>query len=141
MVHWVNPAAMIISDVIDDAKSEREALDLSSMNEADWDRLRRAAESLEFSSRRMAEARALRVGDHTAEVAGFANKDEIQARIDADPRWFRKLSLTMARDAHQLRMAAVARNPQLTRDLALKVNESCQTCHTHYWEKPTSHLP
>jgi cytochrome c556 len=136
MVHWINPATLAIWDVSDGARSETEGLDPARMNEAKWALMESAARSLEYSSRRMAKARTLRVGDHTAVEAGFATKPEIQQRIDADPIWFRKISLRMADDAHQLGAAATARNLRRTRDLAQTLNESCQTCHTRYWEKP-----
>lgn len=136
MVDWVNPAALVIGQVSDDAKSETEGLDPALMDDLAWDKLQRAAQSLEFSSRRMAEAHTLRVGAHTAEVPGFANRAEIQANLDAYPHQFRELSAKMASDARELEAAVMARNLRRTRDLAQNLNGSCQTCHTRYWEKP-----
>lgn len=138
MVDWINPGAIVISQVIGDAKSETEGLDPVLMDALAWDKIRRAAQSLEFSSRRMADAEVLKVGAHTAEVPGFANRAEIQAKLDADPQLFRKLSTQMADTARELGNAASTRNPRLTRQLADNLSESCQTCHTQYWEKPVS---
>lgn len=135
MVDWINPAALVIMDVTNDAKSETEGLDPALMDDLAWIKLRSAAQSLEFSARRMAEAKVLRVGAHTAVVPRFANKAEIQAKLDANPRWFRTLATRMAEDAHELNTAANARDLRLTRDLAQNLNASCQTCHTRYWEK------
>lgn len=134
MVDWINPAAMVISQVTGDAKSETGGLDPAMMDDLAWDKLRRAAQSLEFSSRLMARAKVLRVGAHTADVPGFANRVEIQTMIDANPAWFRTLSGRMAEDARELAAAATARDPMRTRDLAENLTTSCQTCHTLYWE-------
>lgn len=135
MVDWINPAAMVISQVTEDAKSETEGLDPTLMDDLAWDKIRRAAQSLEFSSRRMARANILKVGAHTAEVPGFANRVQIQAKLDSNPDWFRELSSRMADDARALEAAATERNLRLTRDLAQNLNASCQTCHTRYWEQ------
>jgi hypothetical protein len=135
MVHWLNPALIAIFDVTDKAKSEAEGLDPVLMDEVAWTTIQRAAQSLEFSARRMAEAQIIRVGDHTAEQVGFANRAEIQARIDADPKWFRELSRQMAADAHDLTIAVTKRDLRRTSDLTQGLNASCQTCHTRYWEK------
>lgn len=136
MVDRINPAAMVISQVTDGAKSETEGLDPTVMDNLAWDKIRRAARSLELSSRQMAYAKMLRVGEHTADVPGFANRAEIQAKLDASPDYFRRLSGRMAEDARALGLAAAARDPIRTRDLAQSLNASCQTCHTLYWEKP-----
>jgi hypothetical protein len=137
MVSWINPPALLIWDVADKAKSETEGLDPAEMNEAAWQRLQGAAQALEIGSRRMAEARILRVGAHTAEEDGFASKAEIQELIDQDPIWFRELSGKMAVQASDLHAAAVARDLRKTRDMAEGLSEACQACHTRYWEKPT----
>ena len=136
MVDRINPAAMIISQVTDGAKSETEGLDSTMMDSLAWGKIRRAARSLELSSRQMAHAKVLRVGAHTADVPGFANRVEIQAKLDASPDWFRTLSGRMAEDARELGLAAAARDPIRTRDLAQSLSASCQACHTLYWEKP-----
>lgn len=138
MTAWINPAAMSIWDVVANAKSETEGLDPGLMDKAAWSKIRQAAQSLELHSRRMAEARTLRVGNHTAELAGFANRDEIQARIDADPKWFRESSRTMAAQAGELSRAARAKDLRSTRDLVERISDQCQSCHTRYWTKPAA---
>lgn len=136
MVEWINPAAVAIADVVDDAKSDPDGLDPMLMDDLAWNKIRQAAQSVEFSSWRMARARVLRVGNHTAEVPGFANRAEIQAKLDAHSPAFRRLAERMASDAHELRLAASKHDLRLTRDLADNLNRSCQTCHTWFWEKP-----
>ncbi|MEO5604841.1 MAG: cytochrome c, partial [Novosphingobium sp.] len=138
MIDGINPAAITIWDVVASAKSETEVLDPSVMDRAAWSKLQRAARSLELHSNRMAHASRLRVGNHTAEQVGFANKAEIQARIDAAPKWFRAISQTMAVQAGELSRAAAARNPRATRDLVERMSDQCQSCHTRFWAKPAS---
>jgi hypothetical protein len=138
MTTWINPAAIAIWDVVANAKSETEGLDPQLMDGAAWTKIQQAARSLERHSNRMAHSRILRVGHHTAEQAGFANRAEIQTRIDATPQWFRAMSRTMAEQAGALSRAAAARDTRTTRDLVEGMSDQCQGCHTRYWAKPVS---
>ena len=132
MAHWINQASLAIWDIRSEARDQTEGLDPALMRDAGWSKLEEASQSLEHHARRMAEARSVRVGGDNARP-GFATRTEIQSRIDADPRWFRKLSLEMAEHARDLNRAARARNPQRASDLIESMNEPCQTCHTRYW--------
>ena len=135
MTHWINRASDAIWTIRSDARSDAEGLDPSLMRDADWAQLHEAARSLEIHSRRMAEAQSIRVGAREAETAGFASGREIQARIDADPAWFRKTSLELAEHANDLGAAAKDRNARLARDLIESTGEFCQACHSRYWVK------
>lgn len=136
MVRWVNPAALAIWDVSNNAMGETGGLDPGLMDDEAWSKLQGAARLLELHSRHMAEARSLRVGAHNDAVEGFATRAEIQAMIDADPDGFRRLSLDMAEQAQELSVAAMARNVRLSGGLADSLSERCQACHSRYWEKP-----
>lgn len=136
MVRWINPAAMAIWDVSNNAMGEAGGLDPALMDDAAWTRMRQAAELLELHSRHMAEAQTLRVGAHNDELEGFATRAEIQAMIDADPQGFRTLSRETADHARELAAAALARNVQQAGGLTESLSERCQDCHSRYWEKP-----
>lgn len=135
MNRWIDQASVAIWDVRSGARSPTEGLDPALMADADWRKLREASRSLEVHARRMADARSVRVGPRTGESSGFASGSEIQSRIDADPLWFRKLSLQMAEHARDLNAAAGAKNPRRASDLIESMNDTCQTCHTRYWAK------
>lgn len=136
MVSGINPAALAIWDVSNKAMGEAGGLDPALMDAAAWSQLEQGARLLEQHSLRLAEADVLRVGAHDDELPGFATRAEIQAMIDVDPEGFRDLSRDMAQHARDLREAAIARNLQLSGDLADSLSEPCQACHTRYWEKP-----
>jgi hypothetical protein len=136
MVRWVNPAALAIWDVSNNAMSETGGLDPALMDDEAWSKLQGAARLLELHSGHMAEARSLRVGAHNDAIEGFATRAEIQAMIDADPDGFRQLSLDMAEHAQDLTVAAMARNAQQSGNLADSLSDRCQACHSRYWEKP-----
>ena len=135
MQGWINEASNSIWDVRNSARSERDRVDPARMHDADWLKLQEATSSLEYHFQRLAQARPIRVERHGDERSGLPSQSEIQARIDADPSWFRGVALRMAENAHDLNSAAKARNPQLAGDLIEKLNEPCQTCHTRYWTK------
>ena len=136
MVH-INPAALAIWDVTNNAMSDEGGLDPALMNEAAWLKIREAAEVMELHARNMAEARVLRVGAHNDQVEGFETRAEIQAMIDGDPDGFRALSRQMADHSRELAAAARSKDGQQTMGLAESLSERCQTCHTRYWEKRT----
>lgn len=136
MVRWVNPAALAVWEVTNEAMSESGGLDPTLMNEQAWTKLRAAALLLEEHSRRMASAQTLHVGAHDDEVPGFATRAEIQAMIDASPDDFRRLSREMADHAGELAAAAWTKDVRASGNLADTLSERCQACHSRYWEKP-----
>jgi hypothetical protein len=137
MVAEINPAALEIWEVSNNALSDTGALDPALMNDAAWVRLEEAARMLAFHSRLLEQAPAISAGGPdlvTGEVPpGVSTRAEIQAKIDADPAGFRELSRLMAERAQALADAAKARNAAVAGDLALRLDEPCQSCHQHYW--------
>jgi cytochrome c556 len=53
--------------------------------------------------------------------------------IDADPQGFREISRQMAERADALAQAAAARDPVRAGELAIAIDEPCQSCHVRYW--------
>jgi hypothetical protein len=137
MVAEINPAALEIWDVSNNALSDTGGLDPTLLDEAAWGRLQEAARTLEFYSRRLEQAQSISAGGPdvvTGEVPpGVSTKAEIQAKIDADPEGFRALSGLMAERARALADAAKARDTVTAGDLALRLDEPCQSCHQRYW--------
>ena len=137
MVAEINPAALEIWDVSNNALSDTGGLDPALMDEAAWARLQEAAQMLEFSSRRLERAQSISAGGPdvvTGEVPpGVSTKAEIQAKIDADPEGFRTLSGLMAERARALADAAKARDALAAGDVTLRLDEPCQSCHQRYW--------
>ena len=135
MVRWINPAALAIWDVGNNAMGDEGGLDPARMDEAAWTKLQQAAELLEVHSRHMADAHTLHVGAHNDAIEGFATRSEIQAMIEADPDGFRALSRETADHARELAAAARARDVEQTAGLTEALSERCQDCHSRYWEK------
>ncbi len=137
MIDGVNPAALAIWVVRSNARADDGALDPARMDGAAWSRLAEAARMLAFYSREMAAADVIRAGGPDigsgAVPAGIATREEIQAMIDADPQGFREISRQMAERADALAQAAAARDPVLAGELALAIDEPCQSCHVRYW--------
>ena len=137
MVAEINPAALEIWDVTNNALSDTGGLDPALMDGAAWGKLQEAAQMLEFHSRRLEQAPTIFAGGPdvvTGEIPpGVSTRAEIQAKIDADPEGFRELSRVMAERARALADAARARDAAAAGDLALTLDEPCQSCHQRYW--------
>ena len=137
MVEGVNPAALEIWDIGNSAMTDDGGLDPELMDAAAWARLHEAAQSLAIYSHRMAEAGTFRasgpdlVGGEVPE--GVAPREEIQAKIDANPAGFRALSAEMGRQAQAIAEAAAAKDLQKTGELVFAFDAVCQTCHEGYW--------
>ena len=139
MVAGVNPAAVAIWDITNEAMDEDGELDPARMDDEAWARLREAAQMLEAYSRAMAEAEVIRaagpdlVGSEVPE--GVASRAEIQAMIDADPEGFRAEARDLAERARLLVEAARARDVAAAGHRAAEIDVPCQGCHTRYWYK------
>ena len=137
MIDGVNPAALTIWDIGNNALADSGVLDPALMDGAAWSRLGEAARMLGFYSRQMGEADIIRAGGPDTgsdEVPpGVATQAEIQAMVDADPEGFRDISLQMAAQADALEKAAEARNPVLAGELTNAIGDPCQSCHVRYW--------
>jgi hypothetical protein len=142
MVAGVNPAAVAIWDITNDAMDESGELDPVRMDDEAWARLREHAEMLEVWSRRMADAEVIRaagpdlVGRQVPE--GVASRAEIQAMIDADPAGFRAEARDLAERAKLLVEAATTRDLAAAGHRAGEIDVPCQGCHTRYWYKQGS---
>ena len=139
MVDGVNPAALAIWDVGNNAMDDTGMIDPAQMDDTKWGQVREAAQMLAVYGRRMANAGEIKaagpdlVGGQVPE--GVASREEIQAMIDANPRGFRALSEVMAQHADQVGAAAEARDVEALSDLVLTFDTSCQACHEQYWYK------
>lgn len=142
MVAGVNPAAVAIWDITNEAMDDTGALDPMRIDAEAWARLREHGEMLEVWSRRMAEAEVIRaagpdlVGGRVPE--GVASRAEIQAMIDADPAGFRAEARDLAERARLLVAAVDARDLAATAHRAGEIDAPCQGCHTRYWYKQES---
>lgn len=137
MIEGVNPAALAIWDISSNAVADSGALNPGLIDAASWSRLAEAARMLHFYSEQMVEADFIRAGGPdigSGEVPpGVATRAEIQAMIDADPKGFRDIARRMATQAAALVTAAEARDPVLAGELAIAIDEPCQSCHVRYW--------
>lgn len=139
MVEGVNPAALAIWGVGNNAMDDTGMIDPAQMDDAKWAQVREAAQTLGIYGRRMANAGEIKaagpdlVGGQVPE--GVASRAEIQAMIDTNPRGFRTLSAVMAQHADQVAAAADARDVEALSDLVLTFDTSCQACHEQYWYK------
>jgi cytochrome c556 len=139
MVAGVNPAAVAIWDITNEAMDDAGELDPVRMDDEAWARLREAAQMLEAYSLAMAEAEVIRAGGPDLvgrEVPeGVATRAEIQAMIDADPAGFRAEARDLAERARLLVEAARVRDVAAAGHRAAEIDVPCQGCHSRYWYK------
>ena len=137
MVEGVNPAALAIWDVSNAALNDDNGLDPAQMNDAAWQKVEEAAESLRTYAHRLATAKVLRasgsdlVGGKVPE--GVSSREQIQAMIDANPDGFRASAAKLEQDADALANAARARDIKAAGELVFTFDKSCQSCHENYW--------
>lgn len=137
MVEGVNPAALAIWDVGNNAADENGGLDPAQMDAAAWGKVAEAAQSLAAYAHRLATANAIRAsGPDLVDgkvPEGVASRAQIQAMIDANPGGFRAAAGTMEEQASALAAAAKEHNLEKTSALIAGFDQTCQACHQNYW--------
>jgi cytochrome c556 len=137
MVEGVNPAALAIWDVGNNAADENGELDPAQMDAAAWAKVREAAQSLSTYAHRLATAKVIRAsGPDLVDgkvPEGVSSREQIQAMIDANPAGFRAVAGTMEEQAKALASAAGERNLEKTSQLISGFDGTCQACHQSYW--------
>ena len=137
MIDGVNPAALAIWDVGNDAIDEQGQPDVSKLDVPALARLREAAQTLGTYAELMGEARVLKasgpdlVGGRLPE--GIASREQIQAAIDADPAGFRAYSKAMGAEADGILAAIQAGDRASVASRVASFDGACQSCHERYW--------
>ena len=137
MIDGVNPAALAIWDVGNDAIDEQGQPDVSKLDVPALARLREAAQTLGTYAELMGEARVLKasgpdlVGGRLPE--GIASREQIQAAIDADPAGFRAYSSAMGAEADGILAAIQAGDRASVASRVASFDGACQSCHERYW--------
>ena len=137
MIDGVNPAALAIWDVGNNAIDEQGQPDVSKLDVPALARLREAAQTLGTYAELMGEARVLKasgpdlVGGRLPE--GIASREQIQAAIDADPAGFRAYSKAMGAEADGILAAIQAGDRAAVASRVASFDGACQSCHERYW--------
>ena len=137
MIDGVNPAALAIWDVGNNAIDEQGQPDVSKLDVPALARLREAAQTLGTYAQLMAEAPVLKasgpdlVGGRLPE--GIASREQIQAAIDADPAGFRAYSKAMGAEADGILSAFQAGDRASVASRVASFDGACQSCHERYW--------
>lgn len=137
MIDGINPAALAIWDVGNEAIDDDGAPDPSKLDAAALARVREGARTLEDYARRLAEAPVLTasgpdlVGGVVPE--GVASREQIQAAIDTDPEGFRAHARAMGAEAKTILVALEANDRAKVAQLVTGFDGACQSCHAGYW--------
>lgn len=136
MLGPVNEATAALWDVGNSAMGEDGEIEASLMSEESWDRIAAAAAILEASSRRMADAHAIKAalpGHELDEQPDAYSMADVQRYIDEDPQMFRAMAQAMADHSVKVQAAAHSRQASETSLLIGELDQICETCHARYW--------
>lgn len=137
MVDGVNPAALAIWDVGNNAINEDGEPDGSGIDADALARLKEAAQLLAHYSQELAQAGTIQasgpdlVGGKVPE--GVASREQIQAAIDANPDGFRALAAVMGEQADGIAAAVASGDRQAVAGQLVGFDGACQSCHERYW--------
>lgn len=137
MVDGVNPAALAIWDVGNNAVDDAGQPDASKLDPQTLARLREAAQMLDTYADVLAEAPVIKasgpdlVGGRLPE--GVASREQIQAAIDANPAGFRAYSRAMGAEAEAILAAIQSGNRETVASRIASFDGACQACHERYW--------
>lgn len=137
MVDGVNPAALAVWDVGNNAVDDAGEPDASKLDPQALARLREAAQMLDTYAEVLAEAPVIKasgpdlVGGRLPE--GVASREQIQAAIDANPAGFRAYSRAMGAEAEAILAAIQSGNRETVASRLASFDGACQACHERYW--------
>ncbi|MXO58498.1 hypothetical protein GRI89_02940 [Altererythrobacter salegens] len=137
MIDSVNPAALQIWDVGNNAVDDDGLPDTSKLDAATLNSLKDGATLLSEAARRLSHAGQLRasgpdlVGGKVPE--GVATREQIQAAIDANPDGFRAFAAAMGDEADGIVKAIEAGDSAQVAELLVSFDGACQSCHERYW--------
>ena len=137
MVDGVNPAALAVWDVGNNAVDDAGEPDASKLDPQALARLREAAQMLDTYAEVLAEAPVIKasgpdlVGGRLPE--GVASREQIQAAIDANPAGFRAYSRAMGAEAEAILAAIQSGNRETVASRLASFDGACQSCHERYW--------
>jgi hypothetical protein len=137
MVDGVNPAALAIWDVGNNAVDGAGEPDASELDPRALARLREAAQMLRTYAEILAEAPVIQasgpdlVGGRLPE--GVASREQIQAAIDANPAGFRAYSRAMGAEAEAILAAIQSGDREEVASRLASFDGACQACHERYW--------
>ena len=137
MVEGVNPAALAIWDVGNNAIDDNGMPDPSQLDPMVLARLREAAQMLDSYAVLMADAPVLKaagpdlVGGRVPE--GVASREQIQTAIDANPAGFRAYSRVMGQEAQSIIAAIESGDREAVANRVAGFDGACQACHERYW--------
>ena len=137
MVEGVNPAALAIWDVGNNALDEDGQPDAGKLDRQTLARLREGAQMLDTYAVLLADAPLLKasgpdlIGGRLPE--GVASREQIQAAIDANPAGFRAYARAMGVEAKAILAAIEAGDRATVANRVATFDGACQSCHERYW--------
>jgi len=135
MQKQVNPAALAIWDVGNNAMNDAGGIDPALMDDAKWSKLAEAAGQLSAVGKAIAAATNFKAAaeDNTAVGEGEIAMAEVQRHVDADTAGFRQMGAAMAEHADKLGAAAQARDAAQAGEIVSQMDAVCESCHSRYW--------
>jgi cytochrome c556 len=137
MVEGVNPAALAIWDVSNNAVNDDGEPDGSSIDADKLAQLREAAQMLTVYADELSQAGTIQASGPdlvSGKVPeGVASREQIQVAIDADPEGFRALAVVMGEQAQAIGEAVASGDMQAVAEQLVGFDGACQSCHERYW--------
>jgi cytochrome c556 len=135
MQQQVNPAALAIWDVGNNAMNDAGGIDAALMDDAKWGKLAEAAGQLSAAGKAIAAATSFSAAaaDNSAVGQGEIAMAEVQRHVDSDTDGFRRMGAALAAHADKLSAAAKAKDAAQAGELVSQMDAVCESCHSRYW--------
>lgn len=138
MLTKVNPQALALWDLTNDAQDDNGDIDARKINAATWARLLEIGKAIEEGGRALASGKGViaaapgaKLQDETA--PGASKAADVQRFIDAKPAVFRKHALELQGTGTALIGAVTKRDGKKLTELSNALDEVCENCHMAFW--------
>jgi hypothetical protein len=147
MTHVMSVEAQTIWDISSKAFNARgDGLDARKLTPSDWKMLGEAGRRMKERATVLATAKRVIVANPNEQILGedaskggvkktwdAANRQQIQALIDARPKLFSKHAWTLARAGEDLEKASKTRDIKTIYRVSADMDEVCDGCHKPFW--------
>jgi hypothetical protein len=138
MLTKVNPQALALWDLTNDAQDDNGDIDVKKINPATWARLLEIGKAIEDGGRNLAGSNGVvaavpgaKLQDETA--PGASKAADVQRFIDAKPAAFRKHALELQNTGTALIAAVTKHDGRKLTELSNALDEVCENCHMAFW--------
>ena len=138
MLTKVNPQALALWDIGNDAQDDNGNIDAKKIKAATWTNLVEIGKAIEEGGRTLATSNGVIAAAPGAKLQdeagpGSSKAADVQRYLDAKPADFRKYALELQKTGGDIVAAATKHDGKKLSEISNALDEVCENCHMEFW--------